>query len=191
MDTNPNVRQVMYDDEVLGTGHSYNMFDGDFSFNGSYYTLKKNSDNQITIIRGKDVIGEILIKHKTIKNDRRLSLDCPCFIFKINNREFSVYYFSFNKIDKTYFQFEENGETVGMIQKLSLVVNHLDKYVCYTEDSDMIIYLSLFCLYIQSSLYFLSDEKTKINPSLIFPKKIQKIFDKEYIPKIEWKEVII
>ena len=189
-DTNPNIQQAIYGDIIIGTGHSYKMLHGDFFYEDKRYILDTNFDGQILFKKNNIVVGEVSEKLKVLKTGRFFSSGYSYFDFKINNRSFIVYNICFGKRNQIYYQIEENGKTVGMVQKASMSFNNKAEYTCYTEDSEMAEFLSLWCLFLQSSKYYpfmVSGEGNVIKTSMeLSSKEKRKLFDNDYVSKIEW-----
>lgn len=194
IDTEPNIQQAVYKDRVIAEGTSFGFFSGSIHIENCSYTLTTYEGQILIVDINNNCVGEIKEKLFIPENKKWYDRGVIYYDFHINNQKFVVYHIGFYKKNHNFYQFVENGKTVAMIQKLTKVVNRKHRYICYSENEDMVEYMSLWCLFLQSSAFypFMTAGEGNVSKGYGYhsPKSERDYFDPEFIERVKAQEGI-
>lgn len=185
----PNIQHIMCNKEVIGTGTSTKHFFGILDLNNSKYEIMVDCGGEIIVKENEKTVGGIKQKIQKLNVRKIFDRTILYYEFCMTNKVLKITPICFNKKDENFYQIEENGKTIAMIQKIDKVINYNHQYVCYSETESMLPYMAVWCLFLQSTKFYpfmISGEgnvtKNRIGSSA---KYIREKYDSSFIQRIK------
>lgn len=145
--------EISQDDKIIATAVTPKIFKGELNFNGEKYFIEHYEGGTFSIKKDNKIIG--YIAEKFFKTGKFLCFDSG-YIYheiKVNDSIAAAFHVGLGRKGQ-YYQFNNNGETVGMIEKIRKVVNYRDKYILYVKDEKMQLMLLLFNLFLETGIHY-------------------------------------
>lgn len=192
------ITQLLKNGVPVGNFHFEKEYSGeiiqaDICMGENYARMDSNCDEGIYFLDGDaKKIGSIDAKIQEFEGKHFFGLiknNWSYEEFVLQGHTYRVLEIGLGKANKTYYQFEEDEKTVGIIQKISKVENHYHKYKILTETENMVFPLLVFASYLEATKYYpyiIAGEGNTCNTKTVTsPKFVRKLLDYEYVLKIQ------
>lgn len=192
------ITQLLKNGVPVGNFHFEKEYSGeiiraDICMGENYARMDSNCDKGIHFFNGDgNKVGSISVKVQEFEGKRFFGLmknEWSYTEFVFQGHTYKVWDIGLGIKDGYYFQFEENGKTVGVIQKISKVFNHFHKYKILTESDAMVFPLLVFASCLEATMYYsymiAGEGNVENNKIITSPKCKRELLDYEYILKIQ------
>lgn len=171
--------EILYNKDIIGSAICSKFLSGEMNLNNKQYQLKIDNLSSFPIMSNNERVGYVAQKFNKTGNFLCFDTGYSFYEFKCGNDILAVYDIGLGK-NQHYYQFEKGNETVAIIHKPDKVVNRKDHYLCYSVDEKMMLPMSLWCLFLESSAYYDINVAGEGNVATNKAYKSQKIIRERY-----------
>lgn len=188
------IHKITVGSQIIGTASCEKFLNGEMILMDKQFDISIPNLSDFPIMSNGIEVGHVY--QRFIKTGKFLFFDSgySYYEFKYEDTIFTVYDIGLGK-NKHFYQFEINKETVAIIHKPDKVKNRKDTYTCYLSSDDMIIPVSLWCLFLESSAYYdmlaEGEGNVEIEKSHTSQKVVRELYDPTFIPRIKQQDGII
>ena len=172
--------------EVIGNAETPKMGFSKMSFGPDSFTVQFQSFKRIDIIQNGTVVGSICPQLCVTKKILFLKTGYEYYEFSLNGDTVTVYETGLGA-GKHFYSIYRNEKVIAVIHKQDRVVAHLDKYVCYVDDSCDAVFAAVYCMFLESIAYYNLDATEDTDDSTATytaQKELQEKYDPSFIERI-------